>query len=92
MEKEADAANAEDVAEDEEYEEDSDNMGDDLQASKVLKGSQGPLTPSKDTEKDTGQFIGYMWEGTEVRSKGLPVDTVKQIKAIFQECVHTVDI
>jgi hypothetical protein len=49
------------------------------------------LTPSKDAEKDRGQFLGYMWEGTEVLSKGLPVDTVKQIKAIYQECVHTVD-
>ena len=66
-------------------------MGDDLQSSKVLKGPRGPLTPPKDTEKDKGQFLGYMWEGTEFRFKGLPVDTVKQIKAIYQECVHTVD-
>ena len=66
-------------------------MDDDQQASKVLKGSKGPLRQSKDTEKDKGQFLGDMREGTRVRYKGLPVDTVKQIKAIFQECVHTVD-
>ena len=58
MKQEADAANAEDVAEDEEYEEDLDHMDDDLQANKVLKGSQSPLAPSKDTEKDKGQFLG----------------------------------
>ena len=60
-------------------------MDDDLQASKVLKGSKGPLTPSKDTEKDKGQFLGYMWEGTEA------VDSLKQIEAIYQECVQTVN-
>ena len=70
MKKEADAANAEDVAEDEEYEEDSDHMDDDLQASKVLKGSKGPLTPSKDTEKDKGQFLGYMWREQKSVPKG----------------------
>ena len=70
MKKEADAVNAEDVAEAAEYEQDSDHMDDDLQASKVPKGSKGPLTPSKDTDKDTGQFLGYAWDGTEVGSKG----------------------
>ena len=91
MKKEADAANAEDVAEAAEYEEDSDHMDDDLQASKVPMGSKGPLTPSKDTDRDEGQFLGYAWDGTEVRSKGLPVDTMRQTKAIYQECVHTVN-
>ena len=45
MKREADAANAEGVAEDAEYEEDSDNMDDDLQASNVLKVSKSTLTP-----------------------------------------------
>ena len=49
------------------------------------------MTPSTDTDKDKGQFLGYAWDGTEVRSNGLPVDTVRQIKAIYQECVHTVN-
>ena len=66
-------------------------MDDDLQASKVLKGSKGPLTPSKDTEKRKGQFLEYAWDVTEVPSKGLPVDIVRQIKAIYQECVRTMN-
>ena len=54
MKQEADAAHAEYVAQAAEDEQDSDHMDDDLQASKVPKGSKGPLTPSKGTEKDKG--------------------------------------
>ena len=53
--------------------------------------AKNPLTPAKDPSPDKGVFIGFRYDGTEIRSKGLPVETVKQLIAIAQECQHIVD-
>jgi len=53
--------------------------------------AKDPGTPKKDTSLDKGAFIGFRFDGTEIRSKGLSTQIVKQLKTIVQECQHTVD-
>ena len=54
-------------------------------------GPKDPLTLAKTDPPDKGVFIGFRYDGTEIRSKGLPVETVKQLVAIAQERKHIVD-
>ena len=83
------ASEKKDGADDESYEGDSN----DEEATQVEISPKDPLTPSKKdpSPPDSGVFIGFHYDGTEIRSKGLPVETVKQLKNIAQECQHIVD-
>ena len=82
------ASEKKDGADDASYEGDSN----DEEATQVKIRLKDPLTPAKrGLDAADGVFIGFRYDGTEIRSKGLPVETVKQLMAIAQECKHIVD-
>ena len=81
------ASEKKDGTDDESYEGDSN----DEEATQVKISPKDPLTHAKQDPPDKGVFIGFRYDGTEIRSKGLPVETVKQLMAIAQECKHIVD-
>ena len=89
MKKDAAAASEKkDGADDESYELDS---SDEEAKQDPLTPAKDLLTPAKGPSPDKGVFIGFRYDGTEIRSKGLPVEAVKQLMAIAQECKHIVD-
>ena len=90
LKKDAAVANEKkDCADEESYEGDSN----DEEATQVEISPKHPLAPSKNdaSPPDKGVFIGFQYDGTEIRSKGMPIATVKQLLEVAQECKHAVD-
>ena len=54
-------------------------------------GNSASTSTKEKVKDDIGQYLGSLSDGTEIRSQGLPVETVKAIKAHMKHCQHTVD-
>ena len=83
------AAGQKECADDKSYEKESDDEEEKPDDPSTL--AKDPASPAKDPSLDKGAFIGFRFDGTEIRSKGLQVEAVKHLKFIVQECQHTVD-
>ena len=62
-------------ADDKSYENESDD--EEAKPDDPSTPAKDPVTPAKDPSLDKGAFIGFRFDGTEIRSKGLQVETVK---------------